>query len=167
MTQAYVTSSRSTCVRRRVGAVIVRDKRIISSGFNGVVSGHPHCTAERDRYDEDAITCVRIQNNIPSGQRLDLCRAVHAEQNAITQAATYGIPIAGADLYCTTLPCQHCFKLIIASKISKIYYSGDYDMEQIRELIELESLYGKLELINLPFNKERVAQCLYQVLKNL
>jgi len=114
---ARLISRRSTCIRRRVGAVLVKDKRILATGYNGAPTGFAHC--------EDT-GCLREQNNIPSGQRHELCRGLHAEQNAIIQAAFHGISIQGATLFCTTLPCSICFKMLINAGIREIVYEEGY-----------------------------------------
>ena len=114
---AVHVASRSTCLRRQVGAVIAIDNRITSTGYNGSASGNAHCID---------IGCVREKQNIPSGQRLDLCRASHAEANAIAQAARFGVPINGGVLYCTTQPCAGCARLIVQSGIRQVVYLGEY-----------------------------------------
>ena len=93
---AHLVAERSTCLRRRVGAVAVKDKRILATGYNGAPAGIPHCLE---------IGCLRQQLGIPSGQRHEICRGLHAEQNVIIQAAVHGISLAGSELYCTTRPC--------------------------------------------------------------
>ncbi len=113
----HMVKSRSTCLRRHIGAVIVKDKNILTTGYNGSPSGTRHCLE---------VGCLREQMNVPSGERHELCRALHAEQNAIIQAAKHGINIDGADLYCTNLPCLICSKMIINAGIRRIYYEGDY-----------------------------------------
>lgn len=110
-------ASRSTCLRRNVGSVIAVDNRIVSTGYNGVPSGIRHCLE---------TGCIREKENIPSGQQLHKCLASHAEANAITQAARFGVSIDGATLYCTTQPCTECSKLIVQSGIRKVVYQGDY-----------------------------------------
>ncbi|CCC58012.1 MULTISPECIES: deoxycytidylate deaminase [Caloramator] len=117
---AETIKKRSTCLRRQVGAVIVKDNRILTTGYNGVPPKMRHC---------DEVGCLRRELNIPSGQRHELCRALHAEQNAIVQAAKYGISIEGSTIYITNQPCIICAKLIIASGIKRIVYSGDYPDE--------------------------------------
>jgi dCMP deaminase len=114
---AFVVGKRATCLRNNVGAVIVRDKRILSTGYNGAPSGMEHCLE---------IGCIRNMEKIPSGTRQEKCRAVHAEQNAIIQAAIHGVSIAGATLYCTHLPCILCAKMIINSNIKRVVYSTLY-----------------------------------------
>lgn len=108
---------RSTCLRRQVGAIIVKDKRILATGYNGAPTGCRHCLD---------IGCLRDELGIPSGERHELCRAVHAEQNAIAQAAQHGISVAGATLYVTHQPCVMCAKIVINAGIERIIYSGDY-----------------------------------------
>ena len=114
---AEVVAKRSTCLRNKVGAVIVRDKRILSTGYNGAPRDMEHCLE---------IGCIRDQQNIASGTRHELCRAVHAEQNAIIQSALHGVSVEGATLYCTHQPCILCAKMIINSKIKRVVYSNKY-----------------------------------------
>lgn len=114
---ASVVAKRSTCLRNQVGAVIVRDKRILTTGYNGAPSNMEHCLD---------IGCIRQKNNIASGTHHEKCRAVHAEQNAIIQAALHGVGIGGATLYCTHQPCILCAKMIINSKIERVVYSTSY-----------------------------------------
>ncbi len=118
MSMAELASTRSTCMRRKVGAVLVKNRRIISTGYNGAPAGHQHC---------QDIGCLREQLNVPSGEKHELCRGVHAEQNVIIQAAVHGIPVAGASLYCTTQPCSICAKMIINAGIKKVYFKKGYD----------------------------------------
>ena len=113
-----MVARRSTCLRRKVGAILVKDKRILATGYNGAPSGLKHC---------EEVGCLRETSSVPSGHRHELCRALHAEQNAIVQAACHGIPINGATLYCTNKPCVICAKMIINAGILKVYYEEDYD----------------------------------------
>lgn len=115
---AVLASTMSTCKRRHVGAVIVRDNRQISSGFNGAPVGSEHC---------DVTGCLREEMGIPSGERLDICRASHSESNAIAQAARFGISVEGATMYVTTMPCRACARLIVQSGIRKVIYSEGYN----------------------------------------
>lgn len=117
MKMAYLTSERSTCIRRKVGAVIVRDKMVLSSGYNGSPKGIEHCTSE---------TCIRNKFKIPSGEKHELCRGSHAEVNAIAQAAKQGINIDNATLYCTTQPCIYCAKAMVNAGIKRIVFSESY-----------------------------------------
>jgi dCMP deaminase len=122
----HFVATRSTCLRRHVGAVLVRDKRILSTGYNGAPSGIDHCLE---------VGCLREQLGIPSGERHELCRALHAEQNAIIQAALHGVGIKGATLYCTNLPCIICSKMLINSGIRKIIYQEGYPDELAGEML--------------------------------
>lgn len=115
---AKLAETRSTCLRRQVGAVIVCDRMVMATGYNGAPKGVSHCTN---------VGCLRADMNIPSGQRHELCRGLHAEQNAIIQAAYHGVGIRGGTLYCTFRPCLICVKMIINAGISKIYFLADYD----------------------------------------
>lgn len=114
---AGLVAKRSTCLRRSVGAVIVKDKRILTTGYNGAPSGIRHCLE---------VGCLREQMHIASGERHELCRGIHAEQNAIIQAAFHGVSIRDATLFCTHLPCTICSKMIINAGIKKIYYLSGY-----------------------------------------
>jgi len=105
MRLCHVVATRSTCLRRTVGAILVINNRIIATGYNGPPTKISHCDERGD--------CYRTINNIPSGQRMDLCRASHAEQNAICQAARHGIATENSTLYCTTRPCLGCVKSLI------------------------------------------------------
>ncbi len=124
---ARIVSKRSTCLRRAVGAVIVREKRILSTGYNGPPMGLAHC--------ED-IGCVREQQKVGSGERHELCRGLHAEQNAIIQAAYHGVGIKGADIYSTHLPCSICVKMIINAGLKKIFFLEGYPDDLASRLIE-------------------------------
>jgi dCMP deaminase len=112
-----IVANRATCIRRRVGAALVRDRRILSTGYNGAPSGLRHCLE---------IGCLRERMNVPSGERHELCRGLHAEQNAIIQAALHGVGVNGATLYCTNHPCIICAKMIINAGIVRIVVGGDY-----------------------------------------
>jgi dCMP deaminase len=112
-----LVAKRSTCLRRSVGAIIVKDKRILTTGYNGAPSGIRHCLE---------VGCLREQLNVASGERHELCRGIHAEQNAIIQAAFHGVSIKDSTLFCTNLPCSICAKMIINAGIKKIYYQSGY-----------------------------------------
>lgn len=114
---AGVVAERSTCIRRRVGAIIVKNKRILATGYNGAPSGLAHCGESG---------CLRQKNNIPSGERQEICRGLHAEQNAIIQASQHGFSIEGSVMYCTTQPCITCAKMIINAGIVRVIFEGDY-----------------------------------------
>ena len=126
MDMARLVSTRSTCVRRRVGAVIVKDKRVLSTGYNGSPKGTRHC--------ED-LGCIREQMGIPSGTRHELCRGVHAEQNAVVQAAYFGVSVKGATIYTTTYPCSMCAKILINAGIDEIVYSEVYVDDLSKDLL--------------------------------
>jgi dCMP deaminase len=112
---ACVVGKRSTCLRNHVGALFVKNKRLLSTGYNGAPAGLQHC---------DEVGCAR--EGVASGTRHELCRAVHAEQNAIIQAALHGVSIEGATLYCTHQPCIMCAKMLINARISRVVYSRSY-----------------------------------------
>jgi len=113
-----MVAKRTTCLRRGVGAVLVKDKRILATGYNGAPAGLKHC---------EEVGCLRENESIPSGTRHELCRGLHAEQNVIVQAAYHGIAIGGATIYCTNKPCVICSKMIINAGIKKVYYDEGYD----------------------------------------
>lgn len=121
-----LVARRSTCTRRSVGAIIVKDKRILSTGYNGAPSGVRHCID---------VGCLREDLNVASGQRHELCRGIHAEQNAIIQAALHGVSIKDATLYCTNLPCAICAKMIINAGIKKIIYLSGYADQMSAEML--------------------------------
>ena len=126
MAMAHLVSSRSTCVRRHVGAVIVKDKHILSTGYNGSPKGTSHC---------EILGCIREQLHVESGTRHELCRGVHAEQNAVAQAAYFGISVAGGVLYTTTHPCSMCTKILINAGIREIVFDEGYSDELSKELL--------------------------------
>ncbi len=114
---AKLISSRSTCLRRQVGAVIVKDKRILATGYNGTPKGLPHCLE---------IGCLREELKIPSGERHELCRGLHGEQNALLQASLHGVSVKDGVLYCTNQPCIICAKMLINAGIKEIIISDGY-----------------------------------------
>ena len=124
---ANIALKRATCLRRQCGAVLVRDNHIIATGYNGAPSGVEHCKK---------TGCLREQLKIPSGQRLEICRAAHAEENTIVQAALNGINTAGATLYTSFSPCTHCAKMIINAKIKRVVCSGSYPDELGTKLLK-------------------------------
>lgn len=123
----HLVATRSTCMRRQVGALLVKNRNILATGYNGTPSGIRHC---------EETGCLRERLNVPSGERHELCRGLHAEQNAIIQAARHGINIDGSTLYCTTMPCIICTKMLINAGISRIVYEGGYADELAREMVE-------------------------------
>ncbi|EGJ50669.1 deoxycytidylate deaminase [Desulfocurvibacter africanus] len=135
---AYLVAERSTCLRRKVGAIAVKDKRIAATGYNGVPSGLAHC--------ED-VGCLREKMGIPSGQRHELCRGLHAEQNVIIQAATHGVDISGASIYCTTQPCLICTKMLINVGVKEIWFAEAYPDELSQGMLtEAGVTFGLLEI---------------------
>ena len=119
-----VVKSRSTCLRRQVGALIVRDKQILATGYNGAPSGVHHCE-----------TCLRQELGIPSGQRHEICMAVHSEMNAITQASRFGISIDNSIIYTNVFPCILCSKLIINAGIKEIVYQEEYVDDMAKNML--------------------------------
>ena len=114
---ARLVAKRATCLRRKVGAVLVKDKRILATGYNGAPSGLKHCID---------IGCLRQKLKIPSGERHELCRALHAEQNALIQASLYGISVKNSILYATTQPCVICAKMLINAGIKEVVMADGY-----------------------------------------
>ena len=131
MEMAHVVSKRSTCLRRKVGAILVKDKHILSTGYNGAPKGLKHCSE---------TGCLRENLNIPSGERHELCRGLHAEQNAIIQAAVFGISIKDSVLYCTNTPCVVCVKMLINAGITEIVYAGEYPDDLAKQMLHESSL---------------------------
>ena len=127
LTITYDVAERATCIKRKVGSIIVKDHRILSSGYNGSPKGFSHCSEEN---------CIRKQMDISSGHRHELCRGLHAEQNAIIQAAWHGVKIAGGTLYCTYQPCVICVKMMINAGIEKLVYTGAYPDELAAEMLK-------------------------------
>ena len=142
MQLAFVVAGRSTCLRRQVGAVMVKEKQILSTGYNGSPSGLLHC---------DEVGCLRQSLNVPSGERHEICRAVHAEQNALVQAAKHGVAIDGADLYTTLQPCVQCTKMIINAGIQRVVYTHAYP-DQLALAMAKEA---GLELVQLDLIEEK------------
>jgi dCMP deaminase len=122
----FLVAKRSTCLRRAVGALIVKDKRILSTGYNGAPTGLKHCLE---------IGCLREKLNVPSGEKHELCRGIHAEQNAIIQAAYHGVCIKDATLFCTNIPCSICAKMIINAGIKQICYHSGYADAMSKEML--------------------------------
>ncbi len=124
---AELAAQRSTCLRRKVGAVLVKDKRILATGYNGAPSGITHC---------DVTGCLRERLKVPSGQRHELCRGLHAEQNVIIQAALHGVSVRGSTLYITNAPCSICAKMIINAGIKEIIYTDSYPDEMAQGFLQ-------------------------------
>lgn len=124
---ARVVATRSSCLRRQVGAVVVKNRQILATGYNGVPRGLRHC---------DERGCLRQQLGVPSGERHELCRGLHAEQNAIVQAAYHGVAINGAEVYSTHQPCVVCAKMLVNADIVAVYFSGSYPDPLAMEVFE-------------------------------
>lgn len=138
---AGVVAKRSTCLRRHIGAVIVKDHRILTTGYNGAPSGLTHCLD---------TGCLRNQLGIASGTRTEMCRALHSEMNAIIQAAQYGVSTKDATLYCTHQPCSVCSRMIINAGITRVVYTGDYPDEFAMSLLR----EARIEITRLPSMEE-------------
>jgi len=123
-----VVARRSTCLRRQVGAILVKDRRILATGYNGPPRGLKHCA--------ELGGCYRERMGVPSGQRQELCRALHAEQNAIIQAALHGVSTVGSTMYVTTFPCSLCAKMLINAGVERVVYRGDYPDQLAAEMLE-------------------------------
>jgi dCMP deaminase len=136
-----VVAKRSTCLRIHVGAVIVKNGRILSTGYNGAPYGFEHCLD---------IGCIREKENVAHGTRHELCRAVHAEQNAIIQAALHGVSIEGATVYCTHQPCILCTKMIINGKIKRVVYQNGYPDEMSIAFLK----QAGIEILKMPSGEE-------------
>jgi len=135
---AMLARARSTCLRRKVGAVLVKERNILATGYNGAPRGIAHC--------ED-VGCLRERLGVPSGEKHELCRGLHAEQNAIIQAAYHGVSIKGATLYSTTFPCIICTKMLINAGVRRIFYLEGYPDELSAKMLrEAEIELVKLEL---------------------
>ncbi|MGI6661988.1 MAG: deoxycytidylate deaminase [Bacillota bacterium] len=126
MELAEVVAKRSTCLRRNIGAVVVKDKRVLATGYNGAPTGLAHCSE---------VGCLREKLGIPSGERVEMCRGLHAEQNALVQAARYGIALEGAVIYCTNQPCVTCAKMLINAGIVKVIYKHPYPDKLAQDLL--------------------------------
>jgi len=148
---AQIVSKRSTCKRRSVGALIVKEKRILSTGYNGAPIGLKHCIE---------AGCLREKLNIASGERHELCRGLHAEQNAIIQAAYHGVSIIDADIYSTHLPCSICIKMIINAGIRRVFYANGYPDSLSMEMIDESGI--AIVMVDMNVNSEsghQIADC--------
>ncbi|NLU49075.1 MAG: cytidine deaminase [Syntrophomonadaceae bacterium] len=140
---AEMVAKRSTCVRRHVGAVLVKEERIIATGYNGAPQGLTHCL--------DA-GCLREEKGIPSGYRYELCRGVHAEQNAVINAARYGVSTLDSVLYCTNQPCVLCARMLINAGVKKIVHRGDFQDDLAVQFLR----EAGVELLEIPRGSEEV-----------
>jgi len=138
---AMLVAERSTCHRHHVGAIIVKDKRVLTTGYNGACSGGKDCLEQG---------CLRDAKNIPSGERHEVCRAIHAEQNAIIQAGLHGVSIEGATIYCTISPCMICAKMLRNARIKRYVTYGEYADKEAVVFIQSEGV--KFELQKRPDN---------------
>ena len=132
---AKLVAKRSTCLRRSVGAVIVKDKRILATGYNGAPAGLKHCSE---------VGCMRQKLKIPSGERHELCRALHAEQNALIQASLYGISVKGSVMYATCQPCVICAKMLINAGIKEIVISSGYPDKMAMDFLKQAKIKVKM-----------------------
>lgn len=123
---ARLVASRSTCLRRQVGAVIVKEGNVLATGYNGTPAGITHC---------EVTGCLRERLKVPSGERHELCRGLHAEQNAIIQAAKHGVNISGGTLYCSNFPCVICAKMLINAGIRKVIFLSGYPDDLGKEML--------------------------------
>ena len=144
MEMSHVIAGWTSCFApgRAIGAVIVKDKRILSTGYNGAPSGLPHC---------DVVGCLREQLHVPSGHNHELCRAVHAEQNAVVQAARYGISIEGSTVYTTTAPCVLCVKVMLNAGVSCVVYGDSYPDELAQRFLD----ESDMEVRRVPLSSEQ------------
>ncbi len=124
---AQLAASRSTCLRRQVGAVIVKDRMVLSTGYNDTPRGIPNCGDGG---------CARCASDAPTGVGLDTCLCIHAEQNSIVQAAYHGVSINGASIYVTHQPCLTCAKMILNAGIRRVVFAGDYPDPAARSMLE-------------------------------
>ena len=122
---ASVVAERSTCLRHHMGAIAVRDKHILTTGYNGAAAGLKDCLE---------LGCLRDEQGIPSGERHEICRAIHAEQNVIIQAALHGVSLEGCTIYCTHTPCILCAKMLVNARIKRFVSFGEYNDDAFREL---------------------------------
>ncbi len=136
---ASVVAERSTCLRHHVGAVAVRDKHILSTGYNGAAAGIKDCLE---------LGCLRDEQNIPSGTRHEICRAIHAEQNCIIQASLHGVSLEGATLYCTHTPCILCAKMLINARIKRFVSFRKYADDSFIPLFEEAGI--KMDILEMP-----------------
>ncbi len=142
----YTVAQRSTCIRRKVGAIAVKDKHILSTGYNGVPAGIEHC---------DKQGCLRKELNIPSGQRHEICRGLHAEQNVIIQASLTETSLKDSTIYCTTKPCLICTKMLINCGIKEIYFAENYQDELAENMLKEANIIFKYVDFNPTLDKLR------------
>ena len=122
---ASVVAERSTCLRHHMGAIAVRDRHILTTGYNGAAAGLQDCLE---------LGCLRNEQGIPSGERTEICRAIHAEQNVIIQAALHGVSLEGSTIYCTHTPCVLCAKMLVNARVKRFVSFGEYSDSAFEEL---------------------------------
>jgi len=127
MKAAFLVSERSTCLRRHVGAVLIKDKQILATGYNGAPMGITHC---------DSVGCLREKLKVPSGQRHEICRGLHAEQNVLLQAAKHGVSVRESSIYITNAPCSICAKMIINAGITEVIISDNYPDSMAKKFLK-------------------------------
>ncbi|MDY6862828.1 MAG: cytidine/deoxycytidylate deaminase family protein [Thermodesulfobacteriota bacterium] len=126
-----LVAERSTCIRRQVGAILIKDRRVLATGYNGAPSGLSHCSE---------VGCLREKENIPSGEKHELCRGLHAEQNTIIQAAFHGVSVRNGIIYTTNMPCAICLKMILNAGIKRVYYLDGYPDKLSKSIIKESGL---------------------------
>jgi dCMP deaminase len=134
---AFVVAERSTCLRHHIGAVAVKDKRILATGYNGAPSGKSDCLE---------LGCLRNELKIPSGEKHEICRGIHAEQNVIIQAALHGTSILGSTIYCTHTPCNICAKMLVNAKIKRFVTFSEYPDIRFTQIFQDEGLFKEAEI---------------------
>ena len=127
MKMADLAAERSTCLRRQVGAILVKERQILATGYNGAPRGVEHC---------EKTCCLRQKRGVPSGEKHEICRGVHAEQNLVAQSAFHGVKTEGSTVYCTNQPCVICAKLLINAGVDKIFYQEGYDDPFTKKLLD-------------------------------
>ena len=143
---AEVVAKRATCLRRQVGAILVRNRQILSTGYNGAPSGIAHC---------DEVGCLRKSLKVPSGERHELCRGLHAEQNAIIQAAVHGVSIDDSTMYCTHEPCSVCSKMIVNAGIKAVVVRSNYPDALARKMLKEAGVKVKTHKQGLKLKNQR------------
>lgn len=149
MQMAYLAASRSTCIRRKVGAVLVKNKHVLATGYNGPPKGMKHC---------DETGCLRETLQVPSGERHEICRGLHAEQNAIIQAAVFGVSIKDSVIYITNTPCVVCTKMLINAGVKEIIYEGQYPDKLAHEMMKESQIHLRQfhTSLNIVFNEKNI-----------
>ncbi|MFW5790203.1 MAG: deoxycytidylate deaminase [Bacillota bacterium] len=131
MEMAELAAKRATCLRRKVGAVLVKNKKVLATGYNGAPMNIEHC---------ETAGCLREEMEVPSGERHEICRGVHAEQNLVAQAAIHGVKTEDSTVYCTHQPCVICTKILINAGVKKIYFKHSYSDEFAEKLLEQSNI---------------------------